>query len=84
MLLGERFPAAEALRIGLVTGVVATPEELESVIADRTAALAAKPRAALIACRGLLHDQSALTVPARLELDRTVFLDLLANITPPS
>jgi enoyl-CoA hydratase/carnithine racemase len=79
MLLGERFPAAEALRLGLVTGVVETPDELETLVAERTKALAAKPRAALIAARGLLHDQTALTVPARLDLDRTVFLELFAN-----
>jgi enoyl-CoA hydratase/carnithine racemase len=85
MLLGERFSAAEALRIGLITGVVDSPEDLAAVVGERTAALAAKPRAALLAARGLLHDQTALTVPARLELDRSVFLALLANtIAAPS
>jgi enoyl-CoA hydratase/carnithine racemase len=84
MLLGERFPAPEALQIGLVTGVVDTPEELTALVAARTAALVAKPRAAVLACRGLLHDQTALTVPARLDLDRTVFLELLASITAPT
>ncbi len=79
MLLGERFPAAEAQRHGLVTAVAETPEELDALVAERTAALAAKPRAALLAARALLHDQTALTVPARLELDRDVFLGLLAN-----
>jgi enoyl-CoA hydratase/carnithine racemase len=79
MLLGERFSAAEAQRLGLVTEVVDSPEDLTARVAERTAALAAKPREALLAARALLHDQSALTVPARLELDRTVFLGLLAN-----
>ncbi|MBA3741859.1 enoyl-CoA hydratase-related protein [Sporichthya sp.] len=84
MLLGERIPAAEAHRIGLVTAVVDSAEELDALVAERTAALAAKPRAALLAARALLHDQTALTVESRLELDRTVFLGLLANITAPS
>lgn len=84
MLLGERFSAAEALRIGLVTGVVDSPDDLDTLVADRTGALAAKPRAALLATRRLLHDQTALTVPSRLELDRTVFLGLLANLAGPS
>ncbi len=84
MLLGERIPAAEAHRIGLVTALVDSAEELDALVAERTAALAAKPRAALLAARALLHDQTALTVESRLELDRTVFLGLLANITAPS
>lgn len=79
MLLGERISAEEAQRIGLVTALVDTAEELEVLVAERTAALAAKPRAALLAARALLHDQTALTVPARLELDRVVFGELLAN-----
>ena len=79
MLLAERFGAVEAHRLGLVTGVVGSAEELQAQVAERVAALAAKPRAALLATRALLHDQSALTVPARLALDRSVFLGLLAS-----
>lgn len=84
MLLGERFPAAEAHRIGLVTAVVDSPEALDALVTERTAALVAKPREALLAARALLRDETAPTVASRLELDRTVFLGLLANITPPS
>ena len=79
MLLAERFDAAEAHRVGLVTGVVDSADHLQALTAERVAALAAKPRAALLATRALLHDQTALTVPARLELDRSVFLSLLAS-----
>lgn len=79
MLLGDRFGADEALRIGLVTGVVDSAADLDALVATRTAALAAKPRAALLACRALLRDETATTLRSRLELDRTVFLDLLAN-----
>jgi enoyl-CoA hydratase/carnithine racemase len=78
MLLGERIPAAEALRIGLVTALVESPAELDELVAERVAALAAKPRAALLATRALLHDQSALTVETRLELDASMFKGLLA------
>jgi enoyl-CoA hydratase/carnithine racemase len=78
MLLGERIGAEEAVRVGLVTALVESAEELDKLVADRVAALAAKPRAALLAARALLHDQSALTVEARLELDATVFRGLLA------
>ncbi len=77
MLLGERLPADEAQRLGLVTAVVNSPDELAELVAARTATLAAKPRAALLAARALLHDESAVTVESRLELDRTVFLSLL-------
>jgi enoyl-CoA hydratase/carnithine racemase len=78
-LLCERFGADEAARIGLVTTVVGSAEELEALVTERTAALAAKPRAALLACRALLRDETATTVPSRLDLDRSVFLDLFAN-----
>jgi enoyl-CoA hydratase/carnithine racemase len=78
MLFGERFSAAEAVRVGLVTALVESAEELDALLADRVAALTAKPRAALLATKALLRDQSALTVAARLELDATVFRGLLA------
>lgn len=85
MLLCERFDAAEAQRVGLVTGVVDTADALQELVASRTAALAAKPRAALLACRALLRDETATTVVSRLDLDRGVFLELFANtIAPPT
>jgi enoyl-CoA hydratase/carnithine racemase len=79
MLFAERFPAAEAQRIGLITAMVESPEELETLVTERVAALTAKPRAALLATRALLRDESAPTVGSRLELDRSVFLGLLAS-----
>jgi len=79
MLFAERFPATEAQRIGLITAMVQTPEELETLLTERLAALTAKPRAALLATRALLRDESSPTIGSRLELDRSVFLDLLAS-----
>ncbi len=84
MLLGERFSAEEALRLGVVTAVLESPEELQTCVAERTAALAAKPREALLAARALLRDETAPTVASRLELDRAVFLTLLAAMRAPS
>jgi enoyl-CoA hydratase/carnithine racemase len=78
MLLGGRIPATEALRVGLVTALVESAEELDALVADRVATLVAKPRAALLATRALLRDESAPTVAARLDLDATVFRGLLA------
>ena len=84
MLLGERFGADEALRVGLVTALVDSVDELDALVAERTAALTAQPREALLAARALLHDQSALTVGSRLELDRAVMQGLIDNIAAQS
>lgn len=79
MLLGERFSAAQAHRLGLVTAVVDSVEELDILVAQRCEALAAKPRAALFATRALLREAGADTVQARLDLDRKVLQGLLAQ-----
>lgn len=79
MLFGEKFDAATALSVGMISAVVADAEALGELVAERTAALAAKPRAAVLAIRAMLRDHTALTVPDRLALDRTVFRDLLRN-----
>ncbi len=77
MLFGERFDAAAAAELGIVTQVVADGSALDQLVAERTAALAAKPRAALRATKALLLDVTARTVPKRLELDRRVLQSLL-------
>jgi enoyl-CoA hydratase/carnithine racemase len=83
MLFGERFDAATAADVGIVTAVVADGKALDQLVAERTAALAAKPRAALRATKALLTDSTATTVPERLDLDRRVLQSLLPP-APPS
>jgi enoyl-CoA hydratase/carnithine racemase len=77
MLLGETFGADAAHRAGLVTEVVADAVALEDRVAERTTALAAKPRDALHATKALLRDETTTTVQERLELDRRVLQGLL-------
>jgi enoyl-CoA hydratase/carnithine racemase len=77
MLFGERFDAAAAADAGLVTAVVSDGAALDELVAERTAALAAKPRAALRAIKSLLVDTTAPTVARRLDLDRRVLQSLL-------
>jgi enoyl-CoA hydratase/carnithine racemase len=84
MLFGERFDAAAAAEAGIVTAVVADAAALDRLIVERTAALAAKPRAAVRAIKALLVDTTAPTVAQRLDLDRRVLQSLLpAPGTPP-
>lgn len=80
MLFGERFDAAAAEDVGIVNTVVADGDALDQLVAERTAALAGKPRAALRATKALLVDSTARTVPQRLELDRQVLQSLLPTI----
>jgi enoyl-CoA hydratase/carnithine racemase len=80
MLLCEPFDAATARDMGLVTAVVDDAAALDATVAERVAALRAKPRAALLAARALLRDESATTVAARLELDSAVLRGLLARL----
>lgn len=77
MLFGERFDAATAANVGIVTTVVADETALNRIVAERTAALAGKPRAALRATKALLVDSTTTTVPERLALDRRVLQSLL-------
>jgi enoyl-CoA hydratase/carnithine racemase len=80
MLFGERFDAVAAADAGIVTAVVTDRAALDELVAERTAALAAKPRAALLATKSLLVDTTARTVPERLELDRRVLQSLLPSV----
>jgi enoyl-CoA hydratase/carnithine racemase len=84
MLFGERFDAATAADLGIVTAVVADADALDQLVAERTAALAAKPRAALRATKALLNDAATTTVPERLDLDRQVLQSLLPPVTQDS
>jgi enoyl-CoA hydratase/carnithine racemase len=60
LMLAEGFDAAEALRLGLVNAVVPA-DALAAHAMDRARALAAKPRAAMLATRRLLRgDRAAL------------------------
>jgi enoyl-CoA hydratase/carnithine racemase len=77
MLFGEPFDASVAADLGIVTQVVDDGPALDQLVADRTAALAGKPREALRATKALLVDDTARTVPQRLELDRRVLQSLL-------
>lgn len=77
MLFGERFDAAAAAEAGIVTAVVEDATALDRLVAERTAALAGKPRAALRAIKALLVDTTAPTVAQRLEHDRRILQSLL-------
>ncbi|MEZ0365824.1 enoyl-CoA hydratase-related protein [Mycobacterium sp. pUA109] len=77
MLFGETIDADTAANVGMVTAVVADGTALDQLVAERTAALVDKPRAAVRATKGLLIDSTTHTVPARLALDRRVLQSLL-------
>jgi enoyl-CoA hydratase/carnithine racemase len=81
MLFGERFDAQAALGAGLLNEVLPDAAALQARVAERAAALAAKPRAALLATKSLLKDTTTGTVPERLELDRRVLQSLLIAAT---
>jgi enoyl-CoA hydratase/carnithine racemase len=71
LLLAEPFGADEAVRLGLVNAVLAQSELLPHAM-ERAAALAAKPRAALLATRRLMRgDPEALK--AQMAAERHAF-----------
>jgi enoyl-CoA hydratase/carnithine racemase len=71
LLLAESFGADEALRLGLVNAVLPQSELLAHAM-ERAAALAAKPRAALLATRRLMRgDPEALK--AQMAVERHAF-----------
>jgi enoyl-CoA hydratase/carnithine racemase len=71
LLLGESFDGQEALRLGLVNAVL-PPSELMAHALSKAAELAAKPRAALLATRRLLRDDSE-AVKARMAEEMHAF-----------
>jgi enoyl-CoA hydratase/carnithine racemase len=69
LMLGEAFDAATAREIGFVNAIVPAPE-LKAHALARAKALAAKPRAALLATRRLMRgDQEALYAQMERELE---------------
>ncbi|QRP47645.1 enoyl-CoA hydratase-related protein [Amycolatopsis sp. FDAARGOS 1241] len=77
LLFGDRVPAAEAHRLGLVNEVLPDAEALEARVADRTAALAAQPPLSLALSRELLRDTTDTTVRDRMEVESQHFAKLL-------
>jgi 2-(1,2-epoxy-1,2-dihydrophenyl)acetyl-CoA isomerase len=71
-LLGERFGADEALRLGLVNEVVPA-DTLDARAAELAKRLAAGPRAALAATKGLLQQSSAATLETQLQAELDSF-----------
>jgi enoyl-CoA hydratase/carnithine racemase len=82
MLFGDPFDAERAREVGLVTDVVEDADALQKLVAERTGRLAAAPPRALLATKALLVDETATTVPARLDLDRRVLQSLLPAASP--
>jgi enoyl-CoA hydratase/carnithine racemase len=77
LMLGERFDAKEALRLGLVN-VILPEEELQTRALDAALRLAAKPPTALRETRRLLHgDKSELY--ARIDEEAQLFAQALAS-----
>jgi enoyl-CoA hydratase/carnithine racemase len=77
LMLAEGFDAAEAHRLGLVNAVVAA-EDVEAHALAKAQALAAKPRAAMLATRRFLHgDRAALL--AAIDAEAQAFTRALAS-----
>ncbi|WP_326565481.1 enoyl-CoA hydratase-related protein [Amycolatopsis rhabdoformis] len=77
LLFGDRVPAAEAHRLGLVNEVLADTAALQARVAERTAALAAQPRTALALTRELLRDTGDTSVRERMDAESRHFGKLL-------
>jgi enoyl-CoA hydratase/carnithine racemase len=77
LLLGEAIDGARAREIGLVNAVVA-PEALKSHALEKARALAAKPRAALLATRRLMRGDAE-TLYAHMEEELVAFVRALKS-----
>lgn len=77
LLLGEPFNADEALRLGLINGIVPT-EQLEAHALSRARALAAKPREAITATRRLIRGDRS-EVLAAMEREAAAFRHALGS-----
>ncbi|MET7998466.1 enoyl-CoA hydratase-related protein [Amycolatopsis sp. NPDC005232] len=77
LLFGDRVPAAEAHRLGLVNEVLADAAALEARVADRTATLAAQPASSLALTRELLRDTENTSVRGRMDVESQHFAKLL-------
>ena len=77
LMLGEAFDAATAARIGLVNAVVEA-DDLRDHALGRAKALAAKPRAALLATRKLLRGDPE-PLHAQMAKEDAIFAEALAS-----
>lgn len=77
LLLGEPFDAAEALRLGLVNGIIPSPE-LYSFALSKAQQLAAKPRAAIAATRRLMRGELA-EILERIEEEARLFYEAMRS-----
>ncbi|MBS0327752.1 MAG: enoyl-CoA hydratase/isomerase family protein [Proteobacteria bacterium] len=77
-LLGERFGAAEAERIGIVNRVVA-PAELDAAVADIVSRIETGPRTALRNVKRLLRDAFDRPLAVQLEAEARSFAECAAT-----
>jgi enoyl-CoA hydratase/carnithine racemase len=77
LYLGKPLTAQEALAHGLITAIV-EPAALEETVAATAAALAAKPRGALVASRKLVHGDVE-EIEGRMLVEAEVFKTQLAS-----
>ena len=78
LMFGEPFDAPTAMRAGLVNRIVPA-DQLEAVLAERCAALAAKPAESLKVTKRLLREPLRAEVEAALAREATQFLQRLAS-----
>lgn len=78
LYFGASLGAAEAERLGIVNGVVAA-DRLEAHVAERAAALARQPAAAVRATKRLLRRSAAGTVAERIAEESAIFSDRLRS-----
>ncbi len=77
LVMGRQFSAEAACRAGLINRVVA-PKELEAAAAEAAAAIAAKPRRALLMARRLMKGEPA-EVLAQIDAEAECFAERLAS-----
>jgi 2-(1,2-epoxy-1,2-dihydrophenyl)acetyl-CoA isomerase len=77
-LLGDRFDAATALRLGLVNEVV-PPADLAPRVADLAARLARGPAAAYAATKRLIHQSGSVTIETQLQAEAESFAQCAAT-----
>ncbi|HEX3782582.1 MAG TPA: enoyl-CoA hydratase-related protein [Pseudonocardiaceae bacterium] len=79
LLFGERLPAETANQLGLVTTVLPDADALTEHVAERVAALLAKPARALAEVRALLRTRGAEESLARMGLESAAFRAMLRD-----
>ena len=78
LLLGDRFDAEEALRLGLLARVVA-PEALDEATATLCARLAAGPALALGSAKRLLREAGSNELETQLARERDAFVEIVGT-----